>query len=347
MYDGDNAGIKASFRGINLILTEGLNVKVLLFPDGEDPDSYAKKHTQEDLLSFMESNTTDFISFKTKLLLDETKNDPIGKAQLIHDIVESIGLIPDSIARSLYIKECSRLMSVDEQLLINELNKSLRKQKSKTGGDGSVEEYMPTIDIPAVEQPIPVVKNAELDASAQEDEVIRLLITHGNAEIEHISRHESGELETNSVHLATFICTHIHENEIVFENASYGLIYDTFLNEMEKGIIPELNSFLSHENEGVRNAVTSLLSDPYQLSDNWKIKYNVNAKAKDQELKLLADRVIDRLKQKHILKMMHRVQEDIKNCNDDDQLQNLLLEYKLLHDLKENLFKETGTIITH
>jgi DNA primase len=347
MYDGDNAGIKASFRGINLILTEGLNVKVLLFPDGEDPDSYAKKHTQEDLLSFMESNTTDFISFKTKLLLDETKNDPIGKAQLIHDIVESIGLIPDSIARSLYIKECSRLMSVDEQLLINELNKSLRKQKSKTGGDGSVEEYMPTIDIPAVEQPIPVVKNAELDASAQEDEVIRLLITHGNAEIEHISRHESGELETNSVHLATFICTHIHENEIVFENASYGLIYDAFLNEMEKGIIPELNSFLSHENEGVRNAVTSLLSDPYQLSDNWKIKYNVNAKAKDQELKLLADRVIDRLKQKHILKMMHRVQEDIKNCNDDDQLQNLLLEYKLLHDLKENLFKETGTIITH
>jgi len=347
MYDGDNAGIKASFRGINLILTEGLNVKVLLFPDGEDPDSFAKKHTQEDLLSFMESNTTDFISFKTKLLLDETKNDPIGKAQLIHDIVESIGLIPDSIARSLYIKECSRLMSVDEQLLINELNKSLRKQRSKSGGDAGPEEYMPSPDFPAVEQPSPVVKNAELDASAQEDEVIRLLITHGNTEIEHISRHETGELETNSVHLATFICTHIHENEIVFENESYSLIYDTFLVEMEKGIIPELNSFLSHENEGVRNAVTSLLSDPYQLSDNWKVKYKVNAKAKDQELKLLADRVIDRLKQKHILKMMHRVQEEIKVCNDDEQLQNLLLEYKLLHDLKENLFKETGTIITH
>jgi DNA primase len=347
MYDGDNAGIKASFRGINLILTEGLNVKVLLFPDGEDPDSFAKKHTQEDLLSFMESNTTDFISFKTKLLLDETKNDPIGKAQLIHDIVESIGLIPDSIARSLYIKECSRLMSVDEQLLINELNKSLRKQRSKSGGDAVPEEYMPSPDFTAVEQPSPVVKNAELDASAQEDEVIRLLITHGNTEIEHISRHETGELETNSVHLATFICTHIHENEIVFENESYSLIYDTFLVEMEKGIIPELNSFLSHENEGVRNAVTSLLSDPYQLSDNWKVKYKVNAKAKDQELKLLADRVIDRLKQKHILKMMHRVQEEIKICNDDEQLQNLLLEYKLLHDLKENLFKETGTIITH
>lgn len=347
MYDGDSAGIKASFRGINLILTEGLNVKVLLFPDGEDPDSFAKKHTQEELLLFMENNTTDFISFKTKLLLDETKNDPIAKAQLIHEIVESIGLIPDNIARSLYIKECSRLMTVDEQLLLNELNKSLRKQKSKTTNEGGSADYFPEIETPKIAQSVSVVENAELEVGSQEDEVIRLLIQHGTAEIEHISKLETGELETNEVHLATFICTHIHENEIVFENVNYGLIYETFLIEMEKGVIPEINSFLSHENEGVRNAVTALLSDPYQLSENWKIKYKVNAKSKDQELKLLADRVIDRLKQKHILKMMHSVHESMKNCNDDEQLNYLLMEYKLLHELKENLFKETGTIITH
>jgi len=347
MYDGDSAGIKASFRGINLILTEGLNVKVLLFPDGEDPDSFAKKHTQEELVLFMENNTTDFISFKTKLLLDETKNDPIAKAQLIHEIVESIGLIPDNIARSLYIKECSRLMTVDEQLLLNELNKSLRKQRSKTTNEVGSADYFPEIETPKIAQPISVVENAELEVGSQEDEVIRLLIQHGTAEIEHISKLETGELETNEVHLATFICTHIHENEIVFENVNYGLIYETFLIEMEKGVIPEINSFLSHENEGVRNAVTALLSDPYQLSENWKIKYKVNAKSKDQELKLLADRVIDRLKQKHILKMMHSVHESMKNCNDDEQLNYLLMEYKLLHELKENLFKETGTIITH
>jgi DNA primase len=347
MYDGDNAGIKASFRGINLILAEGLNVKVLLFPDGEDPDSFAKKHTQEELLSFMETNTSDFISFKTKLLLNETQNDPIGKAHLIHDIVESIGLIPDSIARSLYTKECSRLMHIDEQLLINELNKSLRKQRNKTDSTGTADEYLPQVESLPVEQPVTIVENAELDASSQEDEVIRLLIQYGNTEIEHISKHENGTLETNFVHLATFICTHIHENEIVFENEHYALIYDIFLNEMEKGIIPELNSFLSHENEGIRNAVTYLIADSYQLSENWKIKYKVNAKYKDQELKLVADRVIERLKQKHILKMIHRVLEQIKSCTDEEQIQNLLIDYKLLHDLKENLFNETGTIITH
>jgi hypothetical protein len=238
-------------------------------------------------------------------------------------------------------------MHIDEQLLINELNKSLRKQRNKTDSTGTADEYLPQVESLPVEQPVTIVENAELDASSQEDEVIRLLIQYGNTEIEHISKHENGTLETNFVHLATFICTHIHENEIVFENEHYALIYDIFLNEMEKGIIPELNSFLSHENEGIRNAVTYLIADSYQLSENWKIKYKVNAKYKDQELKLVADRVIERLKQKHILKMIHRVLEQIKSCTDEEQIQNLLIDYKLLHDLKENLFNETGTIITH
>jgi DNA primase len=347
MYDGDNAGIKASFRGINLLLSEGMNVKVLLFPDGEDPDSFAKKHTIEELTTFMREQTSDFISFKTKLLLGETQNDPIGKAQLIHDIVESIGLIPDLIARSLYLKECSRLMLVDEQLLISELNKFLRKQKQKTDSQTGEPEYVPETEKEPAMQPEVLVENAELDPSAQEDEVIRLLIQYGNEEVEHLSRNETGELENNQVHLATLICTHIHENEITFENEHYKLIYTIFIDEMEKGVIPPLNTFLSHENEGIRNAVTRLISDSYQLSESWKVKYKVNAKSKDEDLILLTDRVIERLKQKHILKMIHQVLQEIKTCDDEERMQNLLLDYKLLHDLKENLFKETGTIITH
>jgi mannosyltransferase OCH1-like enzyme len=116
---------------------------------------------------------------------------------------------------------------------------------------------------------------------------------------------------------------------------------------MENGVIPQLNNFLSHEDESIRNAVTTLIGDSYQLSESWQIKYKVNAKNKDEDLKLLTDRVIERLKQKHILKMIHQVLQEIKNCDDEERMQNLLLDYKLLHDLKENLFKETGTIITH
>jgi len=127
LYDGDNAGIKASFRGIDMILEEGMNVKVLLFPDGDDPDSFSKRVSYEELKKFIAENTKDFIAFKTNLLYSEVSHDPIKKANLIKDIVETIAVIPEAINRSVYIKECSRLMELDEQMLLNELNKIRRK----------------------------------------------------------------------------------------------------------------------------------------------------------------------------------------------------------------------------
>ena len=131
LYDGDFAGIKASFRGINLILEEGMNVRVLLFPDGDDPDSYSKKVTNEEFKEFIKHNSKDFISFKTSLLYKEVENDPIKRAELIKDIVESIAVIPDAINRSVYVKECSKIMDINEQILQIEINKLIRKKPEK------------------------------------------------------------------------------------------------------------------------------------------------------------------------------------------------------------------------
>jgi DNA primase len=117
LYDGDAAGIKASIRGIDLLLEEGMNVKVVLLPDGEDPDSFARTHSSSEFIDYIAKNETDFIRFKTNLLLDESGNDPIKRAALIGDIVHSISLIPDGIIRSVYVKECSRLMDIDENAL--------------------------------------------------------------------------------------------------------------------------------------------------------------------------------------------------------------------------------------
>ncbi len=128
LYDGDAAGIKASFRGIDLILEEGMNVKVVLFPDGDDPDSYSKKVSTTELMDFIKANTKDFVSFKTSLLLSDANNDPIQKASLIKDIVQSISLIPDQITRSVYSKEIARQFEIDEAVVLNELN-----NKRKTG----------------------------------------------------------------------------------------------------------------------------------------------------------------------------------------------------------------------
>ena len=128
LFDGDSAGIRASFRGIDMILEQDMNVKVVLFPDGEDPDSYAKAHSTEELNQFLTDNSQDFIRFKTSMLVEETKNDPIKRAGLIKDIVTSISKIPDHIKRSVYLQECSSLLNIDEASLITELNKTKRKQ---------------------------------------------------------------------------------------------------------------------------------------------------------------------------------------------------------------------------
>src|SRR5690606_19584441 len=129
LYDGDAAGIKASFRGIDLILEQELNVKVLLFPEGEDPDSFAQKHTSEEIQNYISENATDFIQFKTKVLLDETKNDPVKKAELIRDIIQSISLIPNLIQRELYIQETAKLMDLREEILFKELAQSLQRKQ--------------------------------------------------------------------------------------------------------------------------------------------------------------------------------------------------------------------------
>jgi DNA primase len=133
LYDGDTAGIKASIRGIDLLLEEGMNIKVVLLPDGEDPDSYARTHNASDFIDFIDKNQVDFIKFKINLLLQDVGNDPIKKATLIGDVVRSIALIPNKLIESEYVKECSTLLAVDEKIIYNEINnKQHKREKSET-----------------------------------------------------------------------------------------------------------------------------------------------------------------------------------------------------------------------
>ncbi len=348
MYDGDAAGIKASFRGINLILAEGLQVKVLLFPNGEDPDSFSRKHSSDHIQTFLQEQVTDFISFKTKLLLDESKNDPIAKAQLIHEIIESISQIPDVIARSLYIKECSRLMQVEEQMLIQVLNKALWKQKSK-----DLKESEGHTDVAAFE-PIVTLQNSqdqkylELDLMEQEAEIIRLLLNYGNHEVDYKEESEGQEVNFIRMHLASFICGHLSQNGIEMENQSFATIYNTYFQKMEEfGTIPDIQEFISHDNEEIRNAVTEALVEPYQLSPNWKSRFKITPREKDTDLLKVAETAIDRLKQKHVIKHIHSLYEKIKTCTDEHKLEDLMIDLKKYQESKDHFFRETGTIISH
>src|SRR5512133_3207055 len=179
LYDGDAAGIKASLRGIDLVLEEGMNVKIVLLPDGEDPDSWSKKVSNEEFLKYLSENETDFIRFKTKLLLADAGDDPVKKAELIRDIVKSIAVIPDAITRTIYIKECSTVMEVAEPVIYNEVNKLSRQ---KTFRDRN--EYPKLEDLPALPPVIAKPVMPENISWYSERAVIRLLLKFGSTEFE-------------------------------------------------------------------------------------------------------------------------------------------------------------------
>ncbi|MEI6817690.1 MAG: DNA primase [Bacteroidota bacterium] len=244
LYDSDPAGIKASLRGIDLILEEGLNVRVVLFPEGDDPDSYSKKVGAAELKEYINGHSVDFILFKTNLLLGETKGDPIKKAELIKDIISSIAKIPDPIFRSTYLKECSSLLGVDEKVLIAELNKLRRK--SKLAEDNEV--LQPTEDeIPQVEQPRYNVVSTE----PQERDLIRLLIAYGKQELElpnpdyHKPTEDEEVLEKQEEFMKITVAEFL-TNELVkgwellkFENRNYELIMEEFIQNLKKDFIPD------------------------------------------------------------------------------------------------------------
>src|SRR5690606_31083211 len=192
LYDGDAAGIKASFRGIDLILEQELNVKVLLFPEGDDPDSFAQKHSAEEIHAYIQENSTDFIRFKAKILLEEAQDNPIKKAELIRDIIHSISLIPNVIQRELYIQETSKLMDVREEVLFKELEQLLQRKGKESG----------TKSKPAHQQrPLEVVKEETVSISPRqivEEELIRLIMQYGDLIVE-LKNDEGDTYETTVI----------------------------------------------------------------------------------------------------------------------------------------------------
>ncbi|MBN2251473.1 MAG: DNA primase, partial [Candidatus Altiarchaeota archaeon] len=221
LYDGDPAGIKASLRGIDLVLEEGMNVKIVLLPDGEDPDSYSKKISNEEFSLYLKEKETDFIRFKTQLLLAEANNDPTQKANLIRDIVKSIAVIPEGITRTVYIKECSAVMEVSEEVLYHEVNK-LRQQKSFQ--ERNRYPGLEDLPVPPVQAVKPVVYKTISFYS--EREVIRLLLKYGSREFERIINKEDGREDVITV--SDYVVKEITSDDLSFDDKTCAKIFADF-----------------------------------------------------------------------------------------------------------------------
>ncbi|MCX6322539.1 MAG: DNA primase [Bacteroidia bacterium] len=276
LYDGDAAGIKASIRGIDLVLEEGMNVKIVLLPDSEDPDSYSKKVSNEEFLKFLKEHETDFIRFKTQLLLSEANNDPVRKADLIRDVVKSIAVIPEAITRTVYIKECSTVLEVSEPILYHEVNK-LRQQKSFQDRN----KYPGPEDLPV---PPPVIikpLQRETVSYFSEKEIIRLLLKFGGEEFERTINKEDGKEEVLTV--SDYIVREIISDDLLFDDRVCAKIFADFRFHAEQGLITGDKQFVKHEDPEISSLSADLLADSHELSRIWKDK---QAYVETEEMKL-------------------------------------------------------------
>ena len=258
LFDGDTAGIKAALRGIDMILKGGMNVRVVLFPDGEDPDSYSRKVGTTEFHKFLKDHTQDFVSFKAGLYASEAAGDPIRKAESIKEIISSIAQIPDPVKRSVYIQETSNLLKIAEPVLLSELNKILIQERRKTDKEKPRGEHPEEFILAApVEELAPSKLDAQSMVQLQERETIRLLLNYADKAVEDHT-------------LSEFIMQEL--DDVTFTNPVYKQIYEAFKNGAMQGNVPDSNSFLTSSSPEIKNTVTELITARYDTSKHWNSK---------------------------------------------------------------------------
>ena len=374
LYDGDAAGIKAAIRGIDLLLDDGMNVKVVLLPDGEDPDSFARKHNATEFANFIKQNETDFIRFKTRLLLDEAGNDPIKRSSLISDIIRTIAIIPDNIARSVYIKECSAMMEIDESVVMNEVNK-IRMDKSEknppvvspnTTDPSDMANYpdypIYTEDInslppdylpPPPPEDIIREENTPIEVSpaptppsrspyeAYELALLRYVVRYGEQILFDYTEEETNE------HIIIRVAEYIHFDLERDELAFYTPLFKEMLEEAvshckENGFIAN-RYFLAHPNPTISRLAANLIGEKYQLS-KYHTKYRELEEEKDK-LNQFVIRDIYAFKDAYVSHQIKELQNQLKETQTSGNLEQaleIMKQLARLNEIKSVLCKELG-----
>lgn len=365
LYDGDAAGITAALRGIDLLLEEGLNVKVVLLPKGEDPDSFARKQNAESFNKYIKDNEVDFIRFKTQLLLNETKDDPIKRAGLISNIVQSIALIPDGIKRSVYVKDSANLLEINEKLLIQEVNKirmrsydqkqrPIRRFTPESGKDDPIQESDDmAVNIPA--------KRLKSRIENYEREIIRYIVRYGMKPIFQVfekqkikkgkQTEEIDVLVEEGSTVIEFVHSDLERDNIYMTYPLYEQIYEEAYRESANSNFEPAKYFMSHADSNISKVATEMLSDRYQLSKihakslGEDLEGNKSRLLEENLLEVLVPRVTTELKNAYIMQqialIMKKAKEAEKN-NDFETTLKLLEEKKKLEEIKKILAKMLG-----
>ncbi|MDH5368277.1 MAG: DNA primase, partial [Cyclobacteriaceae bacterium] len=339
LFDGDSAGLKASLRGIDMILETDMNVRVVVFPEGEDPDSYSKKLGSAEFAEFLQQNAVDFIRFKAELLTKEASDDPIKKAETIKDIIQSISIIPDPVKRSVYLKETSDLLGIEESVLLAEQNKILirkRKEKSKKAERETEDQLLQLDDTGVKKVDVTGISKDEIIA-LQEKETIRLLYTYGNDEFE-----EEG-------HIYDFILSELEE--IDFKTPIYKEMLQLFKTQLEEGNVINAEYLIRNAPQHIKNEAVDMISEKYLLSKDWEDKFEIIVPDEKVNLDKVVEGNILRLKFRLVQQMIDEKREEIIHSNknasyDEIQEQEVLKQLNLLKNAEVQIATQLGNVIS-
>lgn len=348
LYDGDFAGVKAALRGLDLVLEQDMNVKVVLLPEGEDPDSYLQKVGADIFKIYLEQNAQDFILFKVNVLLKDAANDPIKKTEVIRDIVGSIAKIPDPIKRSLYIRECSKVMEVEEQLLVQETNKMVGRQFKKTLKDQELEQQPdPKVLLPSeqgIEAIVPKAKKPNVIRQTdefQEKDIARILVVAGDFIFD----------KSENLTVAEYILPNLSDVINDFENTTYKKIVEECRSILSQGRKVNLQHFINHTDADLQKIAVDFSSSPYEYSENWEKRWDVflqTQKMPDENFQNDSLQALKRFRLKKIMRLIDKNHQKIKQLNKPEDFEQAMLYMKVqrkLEGLRDELAKQLGTVI--
>ena len=379
LYDGDVAGIKASLRGIDMLLEEGMNIKVCLLPDGEDPDSFARKHNATEFQKFIQDNETDFIRFKTNLLLEDAGKDPIKRAELIGNLVQSISIIPEAIVRDVYIKECSQLLRVEDKLLVSEVAKRRETQAEKQAEQRNREtrknnaardaaqaplpdgvqppypEDMPPYpmdgEIPNGGAPLPPETAEYVSYIPQEGKegqefykyerlILQMVVRYGEKVLCNVPDEEGKEIP---ITVTEYVVNDLKEDELAFHNPLHRQMLTEAAEHIHNEGFTAERYFLAHPNPIISKLSTELIADRYQLS-----KYHSKAQrlvTDEERLFELVPTLMINFKfaiiSEEMKHMMYALQ-DPAVANDEEQCTSIMKRYSELREIKSIMAKRLG-----
>lgn len=358
LYDGDAAGIKAAIRAFDLLFKEGMHVRVVLFPDGDDPDSYAQKYGSTQLQEYLRNNEENFVKFKTQVLLDSVQNDPIRKTEVLKEITNTIALVPDVLERQEYIAQTAFKLRMSEQVLAMEVTKSMaanaqaefkaearREQQNSSTPTGTApvppplepgpEDYENQPITPPIVAPRQILAN-ENTAEYQERQIVKLLLTYGAKRLMTKYINEDNEEVEMMIPLANIVVEDIMADDLKFDNPTYQQIFDDFSNAVaNEDPLPDANHFATHSDNMVRNTALSLMIEPYTISKHWLEKKNIAVPTIETHLYADMDESILSFKLKKVEQRLEENAYNMRETKNEDDMIILISERSQLLEMRQ------------